>query len=274
MSKGDAGVRAVALRCVTIHEYRWIGFFAPLGVHADTRPAERRAPHPGMRILIVEDDRQLADWLAKALRGERYTVDCVYDGSDAQHVLATDDYALVILDLTLPKPDGLEILRALRARGDGVPVIILTANETVEARVAGLDAGADDYLAKPFDISELEARIRAHLRRANGRTEPYIRCGTLTFDTKARQFSLGGEPLTLTAREYSVLELLMLRPGATISKAVLTMGVFGFDDEANPNAIEIYVHRVRKKLTDSDVGIVTLRGIGYAITPRAAQTLS
>jgi two-component system response regulator TctD len=227
-----------------------------------------------MRILIVEDDRDLADWLVKALRREKYAVDCVYDGSDAQHVLATHDYALVILDLTLPQPGGLAILRDLRARGDAVPVIILTANDTVEARVAGLDIGADDYLAKPFNISELEARIRAHLRRANRRTDTRICCGALTFDTNARRFELRGEPLVLTAREYSVLELLVVRAGATVPKAVLTTSVFGFNDEANPNAIEIYVHRVRKKLAGSDVGIVTLRGIGYTLAVRATHALS
>jgi two-component system response regulator TctD len=227
-----------------------------------------------MRILIVEDDRRLADWLTTALRRERYAVDCVYDGSDAHHVLTTHDYALVILDLTLPQPDGLAILRALRARGDDVQVIILTANDTVEARVAGLDAGADDYLAKPFNISELEARIRAHLRRANRRTDPTIRCGALTFDTNGRHFDLGGEPLVLTSREYAVLELLVMRAGATVSKAALSTGVFGFDDEANPNAIEIYVHRVRKKLAGSDVGIVTLRGLGYTLAIRATQAVS
>jgi two-component system response regulator TctD len=227
-----------------------------------------------MRVLIVEDNRDLADWLAKALRREKYTVDRVYDGSDAQHVLATNDYALVLLDLALPQPDGLAILRALRARGDDVQVIILTANDTLEARVAGLDAGADDYLAKPFNLSELEARIRAHLRRANRRTDTTIRCGELTFDTNGRQFNLNGEPLTLTAREYSVLELLVVRAGATVSKAVLTTSVFGFDDEANPNAIEIYVHRVRKKLAGSDVGIVTLRGIGYTLAVRSMHPVS
>ncbi len=227
-----------------------------------------------MRILIVEDNRHLADWLAKALRRDKYAVDTVYDGSDAQHVLATHDYALVILDLTIPQPGGLAILRALRARGDDVPVIILTANDTVAARVAGLDAGADDYLAKPFDIHELEARIRAHLRRANRRTNATIRCGALTYDTNGRHFDLSGEPLALTAREYSVLELLVMRAGATVSKAAMTTSVFGFDDEANPNAIEIYVHRVRKKLAGSDVGIVTLRGLGYTLAIRSTSSVS
>jgi two-component system response regulator TctD len=227
-----------------------------------------------MRILIVEDDRRLADQLAKALRREKYAVDCVHDGSDAQHVLATHDYALVILDLALPQLDGLAVIRDLRARSDAVPVIILTATDTVESRVAGLDIGADDYLTKPFNIRELEARIRAHLRRANRRTDNRICCGALTFDSTARRFELGGEPLVLTAREHSVLELLIVRAGATVSKFVLTTAVFGFNDEANPNAIEIYVHRVRKKLAGSNVGIVTLRGMGYTLAVCATHALT
>jgi len=224
-----------------------------------------------MRILIVEDNRQLADWLVRTLRHENYAVDCVYDGSDAQHVLATHDYALVVLDLAIPKVDGLAVLRSLRARKDDIPVIILTATDTVQSRVAGLDGGADDYLAKPFNISELKARIRAHLRRASGQTDSVIRCGGLTFDTKGRRFTLQGNELQLTAREYAVLETLIARAGATVSKSVLSTTVFGFNDEANPNAIEIYIHRLRKRLAGSDVGIVTLRGLGYTLVVRASH---
>ncbi len=218
-----------------------------------------------MRLLLVEDNRQLADWMAKTLRSERYTVDCVYAGDDADHVLHTEDYALVILDLALPEIGGLEILRRLRARGSAVPVIILTANDTLEARVAGLNHGADDYLAKPFEITELEARIRANLRRAHAHAQTVVQCGPLVFDSNSRQFTLAGEPLSLTAREHAVLEALTLRAGATVSKAALATMVFGFDDEANPNAIEIYVHRVRKKLAGAAIGIVTLRGLGYVL---------
>lgn len=218
-----------------------------------------------MRLLLVEDNRQLSDWIAKTLRHEKYTVDCVYTGDDADHVLRTEEYALVILDLSLPKLGGLEILRKLRARGSTVPVIILTANDTIDARVAGLNSGADDYLAKPFDIAELEARIRAHLRRAQTHQQAVVQCGALTFDSNSRQFTLGGQELALTARETAVLEKLILRAGSTVSKAALTTTVFGFDDDANPNAIEIYVHRVRKKLSGSDISIVTLRGLGYVL---------
>ena len=218
-----------------------------------------------MRLLLVEDNRQLSDWVAKTLRSEKYTVDCVYSGDDADHVLRTEEYALVILDLSLPKLGGLEILRKLRARGSAVPVIILTANDTIDARVAGLNSGADDYLAKPFEITELEARIRAHLRRSHSHQQSVAQCGALTFDSNTRQFTLAGDPLPLTAREHAVLETLILRAGSTVSKAALTTTVFGFDDEANPNAIEIYVHRVRKKLAGSDISIVTLRGLGYVL---------
>jgi two-component system response regulator TctD len=218
-----------------------------------------------MRLLLVEDNRQLSDWVAKTLRHEKYTVDCVYTGDDADHVLRTEEYALVILDLALPKLGGLEILRKLRARGSTVPVVILTANDTIDARVAGLNSGADDYLAKPFDITELEARIRAHLRRAQTHPQTVVQCGALAFDSNTRQFALAGEPLALTAREHAVLEKLILRAGSTVSKAALTTTVFGFDDDANPNAIEIYVHRVRKKLAGSDISIVTLRGLGYVL---------
>jgi two-component system, OmpR family, response regulator TctD len=218
-----------------------------------------------MRLLLVEDNRQLSDWVAKTLRSEKYTVDCVYSGDDADHVLRTEDYSLVILELALPKLGGLEILRKLRGRRSTVPVIILTANDTIDARVAGLNSGADDYLAKPFEMTELEARIRAHLRRANFHQPTVVECGALVFDSNGRQFTLAGEPLALTAREHAVLEALILRAGSTVSKASLTTTVFGFDDEANPNAIEIYVHRVRKKLAGSDISIVTLRGLGYVL---------
>jgi two-component system, OmpR family, response regulator TctD len=218
-----------------------------------------------MRLLLVEDNRQLADWVAKTLRNEKYTVDCVYSGDDADHVLRTEQYALVILDLSLPKLGGLDILRKLRTRGSTVPVIILTANDTIDTRVAGLNSGADDYLAKPFEITELEARIRAHLRRATAHQQAIVQCGTLAFDSNSRQFTLAGQPLPLTAREHAVLETLILRAGSTVSKTKLTTTVFGFDDEANPNAIEIYVHRVRKKLAGSDISIVTLRGLGYVL---------
>jgi len=218
-----------------------------------------------MRILLIEDNRQLSSWLARTLRQNKYTVDCVYAGDDADHVLRTESYAVVILDLALPEIDGFEILRRLRARGNDVPVLVLTANDTVGTRVIALNGGADDYLAKPFDIGELEARIRVQLRRASAHRDPLVRCGALMFDSNSRQFSCDGNELVLTAREHAVLEALILRAGSTVSKSALTTTVFGLDDDANPSAIEIYIHRVRKKIADSGTSIVTLRGLGYVL---------
>ena len=220
---------------------------------------------PSVRLLLVEDNAQLAEWLARTLRRQKYSVDFVMSGGDADHVLQTEDYALAVLDLGLPDASGLDVLRRLRARGNTVPVIILTANDSLDARIEGLNSGADDYLAKPFEVAELEARIRAQLRRANALQSPVVQCGALAFNSNTRQFTVAGEELTLTRREHAVLERLVLRAGATVSKASLTSTVFGLDDEANPNAIEIYIHRLRKKLTGSGTEIVTLRGLGYVL---------
>jgi two-component system response regulator TctD len=218
-----------------------------------------------MRILLVEDSRQLANWLAKTLRRENYAVDCVHDGEDADYALRTQDYALVILDLSLPKLGGMEVLRRLRGRGNDVPVLILTANDTIAGRVSGLDGGADDYLSKPFDINELEARIRAQLRRTSNRKNPVVEIGALAFDSNSRQFTLSGAELALTPRERAVLEMLITRQGKPVAKSALAEALFGFDYDVNPSAIEIYVHRVRKKLETSNVGIVTMRGLGYLL---------
>ncbi|MDL2402959.1 response regulator [Rhizobium mayense] len=218
-----------------------------------------------MRLLIVEDNRELASWLGKALRQAQYAVDIAYDGEDAEHMLKVAVYAVVILDLSLPKMDGLTLLKRLRQGGSKVPVIILTANASLDGRVAGLDSGADDYLAKPFEIAELEARIRALVRRGHDRAAPEIAVGNLLFDGGTRQFFLDGETLALTPREHAVLEHLVMKVGTTVTKAALSESVFGFDDLADTSAIEIYVHRVRKKLEGSAVQIATLRGLGYLL---------
>ena len=218
-----------------------------------------------MRILLAEDDRELAAWMARLLRQDRYVVDCVHRGDEADAALASQDYALVILDLGLPHLEGVEVLRRLRARGSTVPVIVLTANDAVSSRVRGLDNGADDYLVKPVDPEELEARIRAQLRRGRGGFESKTALGPLVFDSRAREFSISGEALTLTRREHAVLETLIRRAGRPVPKNALAENMFGFDDEANPNAIEIYVHRVRRKLEGTGIGIATLRGIGYVL---------
>ncbi|WP_271025437.1 response regulator [Rhizobium sp. RCAM05973] len=218
-----------------------------------------------MRLLIVEDNRELASWLGKALRQAQYAVDIAYDGEDAEHMLRVAAYAAVILDLSLPKMDGLTLLKRVRQSGNKVPVIILTANASLDGRVAGLDSGADDYLAKPFEIAELEARIRAAVRRGHDHAAPEIAVGDLLFDGGTRQFYLAGEALALTPREHAVLEHLVMKAGTTVTKTTLSESVFGFDDLADTSAIEIYVHRVRKKLEGSTVQIATLRGLGYLL---------
>ncbi len=218
-----------------------------------------------MRILLIEDNRELADWLGRLLRKSRYVVDCVHDGGEADAALLTQTYDLVLLDLALPEMGGIEVLRRFRGRKGTTPVIILTANDAISSRIAGLDGGADDYLVKPFDPQELEARIRAQLRRNQAGLTLQVAFGRLELDTKSRQFLIDGEAVALTGREHAVLETLILASGRVVSKTALTETVFGLNDDANPNAIEIYVHRVRKKLDGSGVGIGTLRGLGYAL---------
>ncbi|SEA93549.1 response regulator [Paraburkholderia sartisoli] len=218
-----------------------------------------------MRVLLVEDNPILSRSLTDALTGARLTVDCMYDGEAADHVLRTQDYALVILDLGLPRLDGLEVLRRLRARRNLVPVLILTAHGSVEDRVKGLDLGADDYLAKPFELTELEARARALIRRSHGHEPLRAQCGPLAYDSVDRGFSIDGEPLALTPRERAVLEVLILRNGRAINKETLSQKIFGLDESVNADAIEIYVYRLRRKLEHHAVAIVTLRGLGYLL---------
>jgi len=221
-----------------------------------------------MRVLLVEDNPTLAKSLTDALSQARFAVDCMHDGEAADHVLRTQDYALVILDLGLPKLDGLEVLRRLRQRRNAVPVMILTAHGSVEDRVKGLDLGADDYLAKPFELSELEARARALIRRSHGHEQTKTACGPLEYDSVDHSFRLDGEQLALTPRERAVLEVLILRNGRAINKEALSEKIFGIDESVNPDAIEIYVYRLRKKLERSGVAIVTLRGLGYLLEAR------
>jgi|EP01034_Spumella_vulgaris_P035850 two-component system response regulator TctD len=227
-----------------------------------------------MRILLVEDHTELQHWLAKALRDSHLTVECADNGADADALLHTQEYALVILDLTLPRMDGLEVLKRLRARGGPrgkTPVLILTARGGLEERVQGLNLGADDYLAKPFELAELEARVKALLRRSVGNEALVHSCGALSFDTITRMFSYHGAALALTPREHAVLEALISRSGRAVSKEKLFDEVFALADDANLDAIDLYIHRVRKKLESSQPGaaaITTLRGIGYLLQPR------
>jgi two-component system response regulator TctD len=228
-----------------------------------------------MRILLVEDHAELSHWVSKALRDAHLTVECAANGADADALLHTQDYALVILDLSLPRMDGLDVLRRLRARGGprgATPVLILTARAGLEEKVQGLNLGADDYLAKPFELAELEARVKALLRRRSGNEALVHRCGELGFDTVSRMFTYCGETLALTPREHAVLEALIARPGRAMSKDKLFDEVFALQDDANVDAIELYIHRIRKKLDRRPEGraaIVTLRGIGYLLQERA-----
>jgi len=218
-----------------------------------------------MRLLLVEDNQSLADWLCRTLRKQRYTVDWIDNGADADFVLRSETFDLVILDLTLPKLDGHEVLQRLRARGNRTPVLVLTADNTTHSRVSELDHGADDYVAKPFEVEELEARIRVLLRRSSQVAQPLIDCGNLVYDSNAHEFTLAGLPLSLTPRERAVLEVLAMKMGSTVSKPALAHSLYSIDENLSVDAIEIYVHRLRKKLEGSDATIVTLRGLGYVL---------
>ena len=217
-----------------------------------------------MRLLLVEDNRDLARWLAEILRAGRYDVDIAHDGDEAETYLRVSGYGLMILDLGLPRMDGIEVLRRLRARRSTMPVIVLTADGSLKSRISGLDAGADDYLTKPFEVTELEARIRVQLRRSAGQAGASIRCGDLAFDSVGRTFTLKGAGLALTPREAGVLEQLLRRAGRPVGKAALAEALFG-SGETDPSAVEIYVHRLRKKLEGSSVAVATLRGLGYLL---------
>jgi two-component system OmpR family response regulator len=221
-----------------------------------------------MRLLIVEDDHLLADGLARSLHQAGFATDTANDGAAADHMLISQAYDLVILDLGLPKFDGLEVLRRLRRRSGSsasVPVLILTARDALEDRVKGLDHGADDYLTKPFELPELEARVRAMVRRGKFGSSARLAHGQLIFDTVDRQAMIGDLPLELSARELSVLESLLLRVGRVVSKEQIADQLTGWGDEVGSNAIEVYVHRLRKKLEPAEVRIRTVRGLGYML---------
>ena len=224
-----------------------------------------------MKILLVEDNRALSEWLSRTLQADKYTVECVQDGTDADLLLQTETYDLVILDLALPGLDGRDVLKRLRNRRNPVPVLILTAFGGTQDRIEGLDIGADDYMAKPFEVHELEARLRALLRRSNQQKNPILTCASLVYDSNSREFHLAGSTLALTPREHAVLEMLMIKSGKTVSKKALADSLFSLDEDVNPDAIEIYIHRVRKKLEPGDAVIVTLRGLGYLLKPRYEQ---
>jgi two-component system response regulator QseB len=216
-----------------------------------------------MRILLVEDDRMIGDSIRAALRQDGAAVDWVRDGPSAERTLRTEQFDLVLLDLGLPQRDGVDILRALRARRDQTPVIVLTARDALQDRVNVLDAGADDYLVKPFELEELAARIRAVTRRKAGRGEPAIQVGEIRLDPSMRQVTRGGAAVPLSAREYAVLEALMMRPGAILSRTQLEDRLYGWGDAIESNAVSVYVHQLRRKLGNDFIRNV--RGVGYYI---------
>ena len=218
-----------------------------------------------MRILIAEDDQVLADGLLRTLRGNGYAVDHVASGSEADAALSTQEFDLLILDLGRPRLHGFDVLKKLRARGSATPVLILTAADSVEQRVKGLDLGADDYMAKPFSLQELEARVRALARRGMGVASNVIKHGPLTFDTTGRVAYIHDTMVELSARELGLLEVLLQRAGRLVSKDQLVERLCEWGDEVSNNAIEVYIHRLRKKIEQGPIRIATVRGLGYCL---------
>ncbi|MCV2360423.1 response regulator transcription factor [Paucibacter sp. TC2R-5] len=245
-----------------------------------------------MRLLLVEDDLMIGESLRLALRQDGYAVDWVRDISAAKATLASERFDLVLLDLGLPEggpqpahpahpaqsssgpaASGLDVLKALRARQDNTPVIVLTARDGPGERVLGLDSGADDYLVKPFELDELNARIRAVLRRHSGRSQPLLTCGAVSLDPATRQVTVGGQPVLLSARELALLEALMQRPGALLSRAQLEDRLYGWGEEIESNAVTVYIHQLRRKL-GADF-IQNMRGVGYYVgSPKAGGSES
>ena len=216
-----------------------------------------------MRILLAEDDPMIGDSLCKGLRGEGFTVDWVQDGRSAELALETTSYALVLLDLGLPKKDGLAVLHGWRRRDLTVPVLILTARDAVPDRVKGLDSGADDYLVKPFDLSELLARIRALLRRQAGRARELVEIGGVRLDPAAHTVEYQGQPVALSAREFALLHALLEQPGVVLSREQLEEQLYGWGEEVESNTIEVHIHNLRRKLSP---GVIrTVRGVGYRL---------
>lgn len=217
-----------------------------------------------MRILLVEDDPSLASGIRLALKPEHYTVDHLADGATALIALQGDEpFDAVVLDLGLPELDGMRVLEAVRRGGNRVPVLVLTARDAIDDRIAGLDAGADDYLVKPFEVAELKARLRALLRRSQGQASPVMECRGIRLDPASRQVSYYGEDVVLSRREFALLQELMGHPGRVFTRDTLTRLVYGWDEDVESNAIEVHVHHLRRKLFP---GLIrTVRGIGYVM---------
>ena len=219
-----------------------------------------------MRVLLVEDDEMIGESVKKGLRQDGFAVDWVQDGNAAELALSGDNYDLVLLDLGLPRRTGLDVLKGLRRRGVQLPVLIVTARDAVQDRVSGLDAGADDYLVKPFDLDELAARMRALHRRHIGRLEPEVRIGPIAVTAATHTVLRDGKPVALSAREFALLMALVQRPGVVLSRAQLEEKLYGWGEEVGSNTIEVYIHGLRKKL-GTDL-IRTVRGVGYTV-PRS-----
>lgn len=216
-----------------------------------------------MRVLLVEDDPGLGSGLQQALKYEGYTLDWLTDGVQALQALETDHFDLVLLDLGLPRLDGLSVLRQVRAQGKVTPILILTARDAVQDRIDGLDSGADDYLIKPFDITELKARIRALLRRSSGRAQPTISLRGIEIDPSSQSVCYHGDTVALTRREYTLLYEMMSQPGHVFTRDKLQQMLYGWDEDVESNAMEVHIHHLRKKLFPKLIR--TLRGIGYVI---------
>ena len=223
-----------------------------------------------MRILLVEDDEMLAEAVSRALTQSAHAVDVARSGEAADRALATSQYDLVLLDIGLPQLDGFEVLRRLRQRRSPVPVLILTVRDSPEERVMGLDLGADDYLTKPFHLSELEARVRALIRRSHASSSSGLVHGRLRLDMAGRRLYCDEQPLDLSARELAVIELLLLKEGKVVTKQQIVDHLYGWEDVSTSNAVEVFVYRLRKKLEPSGVDIRTVRGMGYLIEKHAA----
>lgn len=218
-----------------------------------------------MRVLVIEDDATLGHALQEFLVGQGYAVDWLQDGEPVLGAVTGQAYDLLLLDLNLPSMSGLDVLRQLRTQGQQVPVLILTARDGVEDRVAGLDAGADDYVTKPFELAELAARVRAFARRRAGQVQPLLEVGPLVFDSVGREVRVSGQRLALSVRELSVLEMLMGRAGRVVTKRQIVNSLSAWDADFSENAVEVYVYRLRKRLEGTGAGIQTVRGFGYLL---------
>ena len=216
-----------------------------------------------MRILLVEDDEALGEGIRVALKPEGYTVDWARDGASALHALTHEDFGIAVLDLGLPRMDGLAVLQRLRAAANAIPVLVLTARDSTADRIAGLDAGADDYLVKPFDVDELKARIRALLRRSFSRAQPVLEYREVSLDPVAQQVIYRGQPVALQRKEFLLLHELLAQPGRVLTRDHLQQVLYGWDEEAESNALEVHIHHLRKKLFPELIR--TVRGVGYLV---------